>query len=57
MTALQLIIINIIILGGASWLVYAMTHGGKNTKKNKLILVFKFLYQLLSNLYITQYNT
>lgn len=37
MTALQLIIVNIIVLGGASWLVYAMTHDSKNTKKNKHI--------------------
>lgn len=37
MTALQLIIIDIIVLGGASWLVYAMTHSGKDTKKNKRI--------------------
>ena len=34
MTALQLILINVIVLGGASWLVYAMTHDGKNTKKD-----------------------
>jgi hypothetical protein len=34
MTALQLILINVIVLGGASWLVYAMTHGGKNKKKD-----------------------
>lgn len=35
MTALQLILINAIVLGGAAWLVYAMTHGGKETKKDK----------------------
>ena len=34
MNALQLILINVIVLGGASWLVYAMTHGSKNTRKN-----------------------
>ncbi len=37
MTAMQLIIIDIIVLGGATWLVYAMTHGGKNTKKHKRV--------------------
>jgi hypothetical protein len=33
MSALQLILINVIVLGGASWLVYAMTHGRKNNRK------------------------
>lgn len=34
MTALQLILFNTIIIGGVGLLVYAMTHGGNNTKKD-----------------------
>ena len=37
MTALQLILFNVIVAGSVGWLVYAMTHGGKDTKKNKRI--------------------
>ena len=36
MTALQLILINVIVLGGAAWLVYALTHGNKNKSNPKV---------------------
>ena len=36
MTALQLILINVIVLGGAAWLVYALTHGSKNKSNHKI---------------------
>lgn len=35
MTALQLILLNIIVAGSIGLLVYAMTHGGKENNKNK----------------------
>jgi hypothetical protein len=35
MTALQLIIINIVICGGVAALVYALTHGSKKSHTNK----------------------
>jgi hypothetical protein len=35
MTALQLILFNVIVAGCVGLLVYAMTHDGKDTKKTK----------------------
>ncbi len=35
MTALQLIIINIVVCGGIGWLVYALTHGNKPKSRHK----------------------
>ena len=34
MSAMQLILLNAIVIGGAAWLVYALTHGAKS-KSNK----------------------
>ena len=35
MTALQLILFNVIVAGSVGWLVYAMTHGDKENNNNK----------------------
>ncbi len=37
MTAIQLILLNVIVAGSVGLLVYAMTHGGKDNKKNKRV--------------------
>lgn len=32
MSAIQLILLNAVVIGGAAWLVYALTHGRSNKK-------------------------
>ncbi len=34
MSAIQLILLNVVVIGGAAWLVYALTHGTKSKSNN-----------------------